>query len=151
MAFVAATAHACSDTIYFFSAMRVLIVDDDHDVADSLAALVRVVLDYDVCVEYSGESAIAMAGDYRPDAVVVDINMPGLDGLQTTRMLKRDRRLAGKTFIAHTAADGSFVRSVASRVGFREVVPKGGESAVSHLIDLLSDIEHSMPGPGVHR
>lgn len=125
--------------------MRVLIVDDDHDAADSLAALVRVVLDYDVCVRYSGESAIAAAGDYRPDAVVLDINMPGVDGLQTARILKRDRRLARKPFIAHTAADSAFVRSVASRIGFREVVPKGGEAAVSDLIDMLSDIEHSEP------
>jgi DNA-binding response OmpR family regulator len=123
--------------------MRVLIVDDDHDVADSLAALVRVVLDYDVCVEYSGDSAIATAGDYRPDAVVLDIDMPGLDGLETARMLKRDRRLAQKTFIAHTGADSSSLRSAASRMGFREVVTKGGESAVSNLIDLLSDVEHS--------
>jgi len=43
--------------------MKVLIVDDDRDVADSLAALVRVVLDYDVCVRYSGEDAIATAGE----------------------------------------------------------------------------------------
>jgi DNA-binding response OmpR family regulator len=49
----------------------VLIVDDDRDVADSLAALVRVVLDYDVCVRYSGEDAIATAGEYRPDAVIL--------------------------------------------------------------------------------
>jgi hypothetical protein len=60
--------------------MKVLIADDDVDGADSLAILVRVVLHFDVCVMYDGEGAIATAGDYRPDAVVLDINMPGLDG-----------------------------------------------------------------------
>jgi hypothetical protein len=41
--------------------MKVLIVDDDRDVADSLA-VVRVVLDYEVCVTYGGRDAIETAG-----------------------------------------------------------------------------------------
>jgi CheY-like chemotaxis protein len=126
-----------------FSVMKLLIVDDNRDAADSLAALVRVVLDYDVCVQYSGEKAIAMAGEYRPDVVILDVNMPGLDGLQTARILKTDRRLEQKTFIAHTAEDGVFVRKVASRIGFHQVVAKGNTNAVSELIDLLSDVERS--------
>jgi len=123
--------------------MKVLIVDDNRDAAESLAALVRVVLDYDVCVQYSGASAIAMAGEYRPDVVILDVNMPGLDGLQTARILKTDRRLEQKTFIAHTAEDGVFVRKVASRIGFHQVVAKGNTNGVSELIDLLSDVERS--------
>lgn len=123
--------------------MKILIVDDDRDVADSLAALVRVVLDYDVCVRYGGESAISAAGEYRPDVVILDVNMPGLDGLQTARILKTDRRLEGKTFIAHTAEDSVFVRKVASRIGFHQVVAKGNTNGVSELIDLLSDVEPS--------
>ena len=126
-----------------FSLVNILIVDDNHDAADSLAALVRIVLDYDVCVQYSGERAIAMAGEYRPDVVILDVNMPGLDGLQTARILKTDRRLEQKTFIAHTAEDGVFVRKVASRIGFHQVVAKGNTNAVSELIDMLSDVERS--------
>lgn len=125
--------------------MKVLIVDDDHDVADSLAALVRVVLDYDVCVRYDGETAIATAGNYRPDVVILDVNMPGLDGLQTARILKTDRRLEHKPFIAHTGEDRPSVRRVASRIGFHEVVAKGGDSEISALIDLLSDAERLAP------
>src|SRR5579864_534925 len=98
MVFVVGARHA--RRVFAVAFMKVLIVDDNRDAADSLAALVRVVLDCDVCVRYSGEAAIATAGDYRPDVVILDVNMPGLDGLQTGRILKTDRRLKRKTFIA---------------------------------------------------
>ena len=123
--------------------MKVLIVDDDHDVADSLAALVRVVLDYDVCVTYDGCEAIEAAGQYRPDVVILDVNMPVLDGLQTARELKRDRRLERATFIAHTAANDPSIENEASRVGFRHLVTKGGSTSISTLIDVLSDVHDS--------
>ena len=86
--------------------IRVLLVDDDRDVADSLAEVFRL-LDYDVRVAYSGEGALGIAGRYRPDVVVLDVNMPGMNGLQAARELKRDRRrrLSRQPFIAHTAAE----------------------------------------------
>jgi CheY-like chemotaxis protein len=121
--------------------MKVLIVDDDRDGADSLAALIRVVLDYDVCVRYSGEDALDTAGAYRPDAVILDVNMPGVGGLQTAKILKTDRRLERKAFIAHTADDGVSVRTLASAIGFHQVVAKGNTNGVSELIDLLSTLE----------
>ena len=114
--------------------VRVLVVDDDHDGADSTAAVLRL-LDYDVHVAYSGAEAIAVAGQYRPDVVVLDINMPGMDGFQTARHLKRDRRLARKSFVAHTARDESLVRQVASRIGFLDLVVKG--QPLSALVDIL--------------
>ncbi len=122
--------------------MKVLIVDDDHDVADSLAALVRVVLDYDVAVSYDGREAIEVAGQYRPDVVILDVNMPVLDGLQTARELKRDRRLKRTTFIAHTAANDPSIENDAADVGFRRLVTKGGSTSISTLIDMLSDVQH---------
>jgi CheY-like chemotaxis protein len=121
--------------------MKILIADDDIDAADSLAVLVRVVLDADVCVFYDAESALASAGDYRPDAVVLDINMPGMDGFQTARRLKKDRRLERKPFFAHTAAAyDPWVWLSARRVGFKHVISKGDADSVTTLIDLLAEV-----------
>jgi len=67
--------------------------------------------------------------------------MPGVDGLQTARILKTDRRLERKAFIAHTADDGVLVRKIASLIGFHQVVAKGNTNDLSRLIDLLSNVE----------
>ena len=68
-------------------ARRVLVVDDNRDSADSLAQLLAT-LGHDVRTVYDGESAIAEAGRFRPHVVLLDLGMPGLDGLQTARRLR---------------------------------------------------------------
>jgi PAS domain S-box-containing protein len=69
------------------SGMRVLIVDDSHDAAESLAMLVRL-SGHDVLTAYDGESALAVGRTYRPDVVFLDIGMPGLDGYSTARKIR---------------------------------------------------------------
>ena len=114
--------------------LRVLLVDDNGDIADSTAEVLRL-LDYDVRVAYSGEEALEVAGRYRPDILILDINMPGMDGLQTARQLKRDRRLARKAFVAYTASVERPLRRLASHAGFEELVVKG--QPLSALLGVL--------------
>ena len=109
--------------------VRVLLVNDDRDIADSTADVLRL-LDYDVHVAYSGQDALDVAGRYRPDILILDINMPGIDGSQTTRHLMRDRRLARKLFVAHAARD-----DVASQIEFDDLVVKG--QPLSALLGVL--------------
>ena len=118
--------------------IRVLLVDDDRDVADSMAEVLRL-LDYEVRVVYGGEEALGVAGRFRPDVVILDVNMPGMDGLQAARLLKKDRRLRSTPFIAHTAADEPLVRRVAAEIGFRRMVIKGSQ-ALTHTLDALLEI-----------
>jgi len=65
---------------------RVLEVDDDQDVADSYAALLQC-LGADVRVAYSGEAALAIISEFKPDLVLMDISMPHMDGFETARRI----------------------------------------------------------------
>lgn len=93
---------------------------------------------YDVRVVYGGEEALGVASRYRPDVVILDVNMPGMDGLQAARQLKSDRRLRRTPFIAHCSG-GAAVRRVAAEIGFRRLVVKGSQ-ALADTLDALREI-----------
>lgn len=67
---------------------RILVVDDNHDAADSFAMLLELT-GYAVEVCYSGQEALDAAGRLPPEVVLLDIGMPGLDGYETARLLRR--------------------------------------------------------------
>lgn len=112
---------------------RILVVDDDRDTVDSLAVFLEL-LGYDVRAAYGGMEALDVAGAYRPRIIVMDINMPGLDGLHTARRLRSDRRLERVTFVAHTSSDDTFMRRMAAQIGFDHFVRKGEVTALTKVI-----------------
>ncbi len=67
--------------------MHILVVDDDQAVRDSLARSLQY-SGYEVSTAVDGIEALARLSASRPDAVVMDVMMPRLDGLETTRMLR---------------------------------------------------------------
>ncbi|MFB3738305.1 MAG: response regulator [Candidatus Velamenicoccus archaeovorus] len=70
------------------SRVRVMVVDDNAGFRESLLMLLESG-DLEVVGEAdSGERALGMVGELRPDVVLMDVRMPGIDGIQTTRLLK---------------------------------------------------------------
>ncbi|HYP44955.1 MAG TPA: response regulator transcription factor [Propionibacteriaceae bacterium] len=67
--------------------MHILVVDDDQAVRDSLRRSLEY-NGYEASVAGDGLEALARLGAIRPDAVIMDVMMPRLDGLETTRMLR---------------------------------------------------------------
>ena len=72
---------------------RLLVVDDNLDSADSLGLLLRT-LGAEVRVAYDGSAALAILDEYRPEAILLDLSMPGMDGYEVARHVREraDRR-----------------------------------------------------------
>jgi len=67
----------------------VLVVDDNEDAADAMAAVLRGELDCEVYTAYDGAQALDKAGEVHPDVVVMDITMPQVDGFEAASLLRR--------------------------------------------------------------
>ncbi len=80
---------------------RLLIVDDNRDAADTLGMLLNF-LGADVQVVSDGPAALETLRTYRPDAVLLDIGMPGMDGYEVARRIRQDPALAEVVLIALT-------------------------------------------------
>jgi DNA-binding response OmpR family regulator len=68
---------------------RVLVVEDDTEIADVLRRSLRIE-GYDVKVSGDGSQALDEAGVFEPDAVVLDLGLPGMDGIDVARQLRSD-------------------------------------------------------------
>jgi signal transduction histidine kinase len=79
--------------------LKVLVCDDNVDAADSLVALLRN-MGCDACATYEGTSALRRATELRPDVMVLDLGMPGLDGYAVAQAVRKDDALAGVRLIA---------------------------------------------------
>ena len=81
--------------------LPVLVVDDDVDAADSLALLLRM-SGYEAHVAYSGTTALQTAVEHRPDAVILDLSLPEMDGYELGRRLRQHPQMAAVRLIALT-------------------------------------------------
>jgi PAS domain S-box-containing protein len=96
---------------------RVLVVDDNRDAADTLA-MVLIDAGAEVRTAPDGPSAIAAVAVWQPDAVLLDIGMPGLDGYDTCRAARRALAGAPVTIVAVTGFGQEHDKQNALAAGF---------------------------------
>jgi DNA-binding NarL/FixJ family response regulator len=116
--------------------IRVLLADDQTLVRSGFRMLLERADDIEVAGEVSnGADAVARARSERPDVVLMDIRMPGMDGLEATRRIANDRELAGVRVIILTTFDADeyvFEALYAGASGFllKDVEPEALRDAV---------------------
>jgi CheY-like chemotaxis protein len=84
---------------------EVLVVDDDASIRDLVVEVLREA-GYTVYESVRGDDAVTMARSLQPDVVVMDLMLPGINGIDATWHLKQGPETRGIRVIAMTAADG---------------------------------------------
>jgi len=119
--------------------LRVLVIEDNRDGARALALLLRV-WGYDVRVAFDGPTGLKTADAFVPHVVVSDIGLPGLDGFEVGRRLRKETATRDALLISVTAYGTDDVRHAALAAGFDHHLLKPLEPA--HLQRLLSNPMH---------
>jgi CheY-like chemotaxis protein len=115
---------------------RVLVVDDNHDAATTLGTLLETA-GYEVQTCFDAKSALKLADRFDPDACVLDINMPGMDGYELARKLRQKHPIHPPVLATVTAYDGYSHLSKAADAGFDLHFTKPADPA--EVLDQLGD------------
>jgi CheY-like chemotaxis protein len=102
---------------------RVLVVDDHHDGAQTLGQFLEV-LGCDVRLAHSGEEALALAPSFEPQLVILDIEMPGLSGLETARRLRNQQWAKAALFATHSGSTEPAIADLSKQAGCQHHIVK---------------------------
>ncbi len=120
------------------------ILQIDDEPAISAALKVRLsAAGYALLSAPDGSSGLAAAAEHRPDAILLDIRMPGMDGFEVCRRLKASPELAGIPVIFLTANASDEARRIAGEIGAADFLAKPYEPG-----DVLDAIEQAVGGNG---
>ncbi|WP_040164062.1 response regulator transcription factor [Microbacterium gorillae] len=108
--------------------IRVLVVDDQALIRSAVVALLRHEADVEVVGEAAdGREAIALAIAHRPDVVLMDIRMPGMDGVTATRSIVRTPELTSTRVLVLTTFEDEENLFAALRAGASGFLGKGAQ------------------------
>ena len=105
------------------SGSTVLIVDDEARVRKTLRMLLMA-QNYNLALASNGEEALAKAAELIPDLILLDVMMPGMDGIEVCRRLRADPQLAEVPIIIITALDDRDSRLQAIEAGADDFISK---------------------------
>jgi PAS domain S-box-containing protein len=118
------------------SGMRVLLVDDNVDAMEMMGFLLAE-MGYEARTTADASEIEAIARSHRPQVIVLDIGLPGVDGYEVARRLKANPELAHIRLVAHTGYGSPEDRKRAYEAGFDAHLVKPAE---------LSDLEKALRG-----
>lgn len=97
---------------------RILIIDDEDEIREIVALSLRAAAGWTVETAGSGAEGLLLAAAHRPDAILLDVSMPGMDGLATLRQVQADAALRDVPviFLTGRAMNGRFAELGAAAV-----------------------------------
>ncbi|HSD29756.1 MAG TPA: response regulator transcription factor [Vicinamibacteria bacterium] len=101
----------------------ILIIEDHADMRDNLSTILRME-GYAVLAAGDGREGIETARDEKPDLILCDVMMPGMDGYEVLRAVRQDRTIAGTPFVFLTARGEHRDRRTGMNLGADDYVTK---------------------------
>ena len=118
---------------------RVLVVDDNEDAADRLGMLLQF-LGAEVAVVHDGHGALEKMRSFKPEVVLLDLGMPGMNGLEVARVMREDPELRGITLVALTGWGQREDRRRTHEAGFDYHLVKPADlSALQTILGVTAD------------
>lgn len=102
---------------------KVIVVDDVHDLADSLAMMLTLT-GHETRTAYNGLEAVIAARAERPDVVILDLDMPVMDGFQAAREIRARYPSPPPMLVAVSALEGNGVKARLADCGFDHFLTK---------------------------
>jgi PAS domain S-box-containing protein len=124
------------------SSLRVLVVDDNVDAAETLTALLEF-KGHTVAAAHDGPRALAAASSLLPQAVFLDIGLPGMSGYEVARALRAMPALDGVTLIALTGWGTDADRLKTDAAGFDHHLTK--PVSFDEILRMLAELERAAP------
>lgn len=103
---------------------RVLVVEDERDLADMLVYNLKNKAGYHAAAVYDGPSALAAVGQNAPDLVILDVMLPGLNGIEVARQLRTNPRTSTLPIVMLTARADEADQLAGLSVGADDYVTK---------------------------
>jgi CheY-like chemotaxis protein len=123
------------------SALRILVVDDNRDAAATLSMLLRIIGN-EVRTAYNGLEGFTLASEFRPQVVLLDLGLPGMNGYQVARRIRQQEWGKGIVLIAVTGWGQERDRQTARESGFDHHMVKPVDP--SKLMELLGSLEETV-------
>lgn len=117
------------------TAARVLVVDDERILADTLAAILGR-HGYDCRIAYTGDAAVELCPAFRPNVLLSDIFMPGLDGIEAAIRIREILPACRVLLISGQAETSDLLQHARQRGYFFELLAKP-----IHPADLLAHLQ----------
>ena len=126
----------CNSELFSFlgsGSFKVLYVEDDSDNRELIRQILRKYSNVELLCAQDGESGVELARDQLPDLILMDINLPGMNGVAAFRELRGEENTASIPVIAMSAD------ALASEI--KKVVDEGFSTYITKPIDISSFIQ----------
>ena len=136
--------HSCQTASFIHGAIpatrRILVVDDYRDTAEVFAVALKR-LGHDVRTASDGFQAIAVAEEFRPEVILLDLSLPDLNGFETAKRIRKESWSKGVILIAISGYWGKRDRQLGQEAGFDAHLLK--PAAVKDIVNLMEKLSYA--------